>query len=214
MTIANSLQYQWKNKMLRRFQPWSVGPQKVQSTRQQSHRWKRSESLLPLPYAQNLLIFANPRAAVQQSLTFTHQIRKKSSSTLDSHWQHCLGYSLSVITAPMLCLSCKKNHNTTPFPEETGFGRARLLLGFWSKMLRKMSSVQVLEIAREICQNEITCTSESTQALLPISDSSAIFCLQDFKVPHFPCHLSPYLAKAICFGVPRIDCCLLVSLQL
>ena len=77
-------------------------------------------------------------------------------------------------------------------------------------MLRKMSSVQVLLEIAEICQNEITCTSESTHALLPISDSSAIFCLQET----IPRHLSPYLAKAICFGVPRIDCCLLVSLQL
>ena len=125
-----------------------------------------------------------------------------------------LGTFLFVITAAMLCLSCKKNHNTTPFPEETGFCRARLLLGFWSKMLRKMSSVQVLLEIADICQNEITCTSESTHALLPISDSSAIFCLQETKVPHVPRHLSPYLAKAICFGVPRIDCCLLVSLQL
>ena len=69
------------------------------------------------------------------------------------------------------------------------------MLGFWSKMLRKMSSVQVLLEIAEICQNEITCTSESTHALLPISDSSAIVCLQEFKVPHsnLLCILRAYL---------------------
>ena len=79
-----------------------------------------------------------------------------------------LGIFLFVITAPMLCLSRKKDHNATPFPEEAGFCRARLLLGFWSETLRKTSriikapSVQVLRWkshewripAAEICQNE------------------------------------------------------------
>ena len=56
-----------------------------------------------------------------------------------------------------------------------------------------ISASVVLEIARipslysrKICTNENHCTSWWSRALLPISDSSAIFCLQDFKVPYFP----------------------------
>ena len=69
-----------KSKMLQRFQPWSVRPQKLQSTRQQSHRWKRGESLLPL-LRKIGRFFAKPWASVQQS-----QIRK--NPLLHSHWQH------------------------------------------------------------------------------------------------------------------------------
>ena len=69
-----------KGKMLQRFQPWSVRPQKLQSTRQQSHRWKRGESLLPL-LCKIGWFFAKPWASVRQS-----QIRK--NPLLHSHWQH------------------------------------------------------------------------------------------------------------------------------
>ena len=76
--------------------------------------------------AQNLLIFAKPSASVQQSLTFTDLIRKNPLVHSRLALAALLGtflyvFFLCVITAPMLCLSCKKDHNTTPFPEETGF---------------------------------------------------------------------------------------------
>ena len=117
-----------------------------------------------------------------------------------------LGIFLFVITAPMLCLSCKKDHNATPFPE-AGFCRARLLLGFCSKM-HKNAAKNIKDHQGKCCVGNRT-NDESLQVLICQNENHLYIWVNSSLVAHvgLSCHLLPARFQSATFSMSR---CLLI----